>query len=253
MTGRKYEFFLYPVSFGEMVEHHGLLQEKRLLHHRLIFGYYPEIVMHQSEAGELLKLLARSYLYKDLLTLGYIKKPILLDKILKALALQIGNEVSYSELGRTVGADNQTIEKYIDLLEKTYVVFRVPAYSRNIRNEIKKGRKIYFYDNGIRNAIIGNFYLPEFRTDIGALWENFIYAERMKFLRYNALHAKMYFWRTTQQQEIDYVEERLNMLTAYEFKWNPKTNYRFSKTFTNAYPDSQTEVITPENYEKFLT
>lgn len=253
LTGRKYEFFLYPVSFGEMVEHHGLLEEKRLLHHRLIFGYYPEIVMHQNEAGELLKLLAGSYLYKDLLTLEQIKKPVLLDKILQALALQIGNEVSYSELGRTVGADNQTIEKYIDLLEKTYVVFRVPAYNRNVRNEIKKGRKIYFYDNGIRNAIIGNFYLPEFRTDIGALWENFLFSERMKFLRYNGLSANMHFWRTTQQQEIDYVEEQLNTVTAYEFKWNPKTNFRFSKTFTKAYPECKTQVITPANFENFLS
>ena len=165
LTGRKYEFLLLPLSFDEMVRHHGLLQEKRLLEQRIIYGYYPEIVTKAGEARELLKLLAESYLYKDLLAFGGIKKPVLLEKILQALALQIGNEVSFNELGQLVNADNQTVERYIDLLEKTFVIFRLPAFSRNIRNEIKKGRKIYFYDNGIRNAIIADFHLPTLRSD----------------------------------------------------------------------------------------
>jgi len=144
LTGRKYEFHLFPLAFGEMVEHHGLLEEKRLLKHRLVFGYYPEIVTCPGEERELLRLLADSYLYKDLLTLENIKKPVLLEKILKALALQLGNEVSYHEIGQLVGADKNTVEKYIDLLEKAFVVFRLPAFSRNLRNEIKKGKKIYW-------------------------------------------------------------------------------------------------------------
>ncbi len=185
LTGRKYEFMLYPLSFSEMVQHHGLLQEKRLLEQRMVYGYYPEIVTKENEAGELLKLLAGSYLYKDLLMLEQLKKPILLEKLLKALALQVGSEVSYHELAQTVGADKGTVEKYIDLLEKAFVVFRLPALNRNVRNEIKKGKKVYFFDCGIRNAIIGDFNRIGSRTDTGALWENFVIAERMKYLRYN--------------------------------------------------------------------
>ena len=193
LTGRKYEFLLYPLSFWEMVDHHGLLQEKRLLEHRLIFGYYPEIVSKQQEAKELLKLLANSYLYKDLLILEQIKKPALLEKILKALALQLGSEVSFYEIGQLIGADNETVQKYIDLLEKAFIVFQLPAFSQNIRNEIKKGKKIYFYDNGIRNAIIGNFNPTNSRTDIGALWENFLISERMKVLAYQNEEVSTYF------------------------------------------------------------
>jgi predicted AAA+ superfamily ATPase len=203
LTGRKYEFMLYPVCFAEMVQHHVLLEEKRLLEHRLIFGYYPEIVIKQGEEKELLKLLADSYLYKDLLMLEQIKKPILLEKLLKALALQVGSEVSYHELAQTIQADKGTVEKYIDLLEKAFVLFRLPALNRNVRNEIKKGKKIYFYDCGIRNAIINNFNAINARTDVGALWENFVIAERLKHLRYNGIDTKQFFWRTTQQQEID--------------------------------------------------
>lgn len=252
LTGRKYEYHLHPISFSEMVEHHGLFEEKRLLEHRLIFGYYPEIVTKSGEEQELLKLLASSYLYKDLLTLEHVKKPAMLEKILKALALQIGNEVSYHEIGQLVGSDNETVEKYIDLLEKTFVVFRVPAFSRNVRNEIKKGKKIYFYDNGIRNAIIGNFGLLNTHSDIGSLWENFLMSERMKLLHYRGIDAARFFWRTTLQQEIDYIEETGGELSAFEFKWNPKATVRFPKTFTKAYPHSKTYSITRENFENFL-
>ena len=252
LTGRKYEFMLFPLSFEEMAQHHGLVEEKRLIEHRLVYGYYPEIVTKPGEERELLKLLASSYLYKDLLMLEQVKKPLLLEKLLKALALQVGSEVSFQELAQTIGSDNKTIDKYIDLLEKTFVVFRLPALNRNVRNEIKKGKKVYFYDCGIRNAIINNFKPVASRTDTGALWENFVIAERMKLLRYNETDATQYFWRTTQQQEIDLVEESSGQLTAYEFKWGKNQKFRFPQTFTNNYVGSATFVVTPDNVEDVL-
>lgn len=253
LTGRKYEFMLYPLSFGEMVAHHGFLTESSLIEYRLIYGYYPEIVSKQSEGKELLKLLAGSYLYKDLLMLEQVKKPVLLEKLLKALALQLGSEVSYNELAQTIGANKQTVEKYIDLLEKAFVVFLLPALNRNVRNEIKKGKKIYFYDCGIRNAIINNFKPVQSRTDVGALWENFVIAERMKFLQYNRIDAKQYFWRTTQKQEIDLIEEHEGgLLKAFEFKWGSNEKVHFPQTFTENYPGAETFVISPANLQEFL-
>ena len=253
LTGRKFEFMLYPLSFGEMVTHHGYLQETRLLEHRMIFGYYPEIVTKEGDEKTLLKLLASSYLYKDLLMLEQIKKPLLLEKLLKVLALQIGSEISYQEIAQMIGTDGKTVDKYIDLLEQTFVIFRLPALNRNVRNEIKKGKKVYFYDCGIRNAVIDNFKVLSSRTDVGALWENFVIAERMKFLKYNHLDAKQYFWRTTQQQEIDLIEEHEGgLLKAFEFKWSKSKKARFPQTFTENYPGSETNVITPDNLEEFL-
>ena len=252
LTGRKYEIMLFPLSFAEMVQHHGLLEEKRLMPHRLVFGYYPEIVTSPGQEKKLLKLLANSYLYKDLLALGKVNKPLLLEKIVKALALQVGSEVSFHEVGQLVGADNQTVERYVDLLEKAFVVFRLPAYSRNVRNEIKKGKKIYFHDNGIRNAIVGDFSLPEHRADRGVLWENYLISERWKVLTYQETDAERYFWRTTQQQEIDYLEERERALFAYEFKWSTKSKAKFPKSFTNHYPEAETQLITPMNFDTFL-
>lgn len=252
LTGRKYEFMLYPLSFEEMVNHHGLLMEKRLLDHRMIFGYYPEIVTHPGEEKERLKLLAGSYLYKDLLMLEQIKKPALLEKLLKALALQIGSEVNYNELGQTIGADRKTIEKYIDLLQKTFVIFELPAFSRNVRNETKKGKKIYFYDCGIRNAVINNFKPMSSRTDAGSLWENFVIAERMKFLNNQETDAKFYFWRTTQQQEIDLIEETDNGMQAFEFKWNRKAKVHITATFRDNYPEVDVHIISPENMDTII-
>ncbi len=235
-----------------MVEYHGLIQEKRHIEHRLLYGYYPEIVTKVGEEKEHLKLLASSYLYKDLLMLEQIKKPMLLEKLLKALALQLGKEVNYQEIGQLIGSDGKTVDKYIDLLEKTFVVFRLPAFSRNVRNEIKKGQKIYFYDCGIRNAVITNFKPLSERTDTGALWENFLLAERMKFLHYNNIEAPRYFWRTTQQQEIDLIEDYEEKLSAYEFKWNAFSKVRFPQTFTQNYPGAETRIISPANIEEFL-
>ncbi|MDX9694226.1 MAG: ATP-binding protein [Bacteroidales bacterium] len=252
LTGRKFEFNLFPFSFDELVSYHGFLTEKRLLEHRLIFGYYPDIALSEGLEQRLLKDLTSSYLYKDLLMLEQIQKPFLLEKILKALALQIGNEVSFSELSVLTGSDNGTIEKYIDLLEKAYIIFRLNGLNRNVRNEIKKGKKIYFYDNGIRNAIIGNFLPITSRVDSGALWENFLVSERIKFNTNNNIDFKGYFWRTTQQQEIDYIEERNNSLHAFEFKWNANKKVFLSKTFSNAYPGSTFNVISPETIHNFL-
>ncbi len=253
LTGRKYEFSLFPFSFEEMVSNSNLIEEIRYIKHRLVFGYYPEIATKIGEEIKLLKMLASSYLYKDLLSMEQVKKPVLLEKILKALALQIGNEVSYYELGEIVGADKETVEKYIDLLEKTYIIFKLNAFSRNIRNEIKKGKKIYFYDNGIRNAVIGNYNIIENRSDIGALWENFIISERIKYLHNHDIDVNSYFWRTTQQQEIDYIEEKENRLSAYEIKWNPRKSKKIPKSFSNAYPKSEFEIINKNNFYKFIT
>lgn len=254
LTGRKFEFTLYPLSFAELALHHGLLEERRHLEDRLVYGSYPEVATGLVRAGELVKMLAESYLFKDLLLLEGIHKPPLLEKIVKALALQLGSEVSFHELGQLTGADTHTVERYIDLLEKAYVLFRLPAYSRNVRNEIKKGKKIFFFDNGIRNALIGNFMPLASRTDSGALWENYLAAERRKLLANRGVASAAYFWRTTQQQEIDYIEERNQELSAFEFKWNPaKRGVRFPKTFTKAYPKASTGVVHPDNYDQFLT
>jgi len=252
LTGRKYEHLLFPISFSEMVDHHGLVEELRQLKHRLIFGYYPEIVTSPGEEIRLLKLLSSSYLYKDIFALNKVKKPHMLDKLVRALALQVGSEVSFNEVSRLIGLDKGTVETYINLLEKAFVVYRLAAYSRNLRNEIKKGQKVYFYDNGILNAIIGNFAPAELRPDIGALWENYVISERIKLNAYRGFYGRSYFWRTTQQQEIDYIEEVDGKLTAFEFKWNPKKKARFPKTFLNAYEIESTMVVTPENIDAFL-
>jgi predicted AAA+ superfamily ATPase len=252
LTGRKYEYLLLPLSFEEMALQNGLIEEKRLIEHRMVFGYYPEIVTKPGEEAELLKLLAGSYLYKDLLMLEQVKKPQILEKLLKALALQIGSEISYHELAQTTGSDVKTVDKYIDLLEKAYVVFRLPALNRNVRNEIKKGKKVYFYDCGIRNAVLNNFKPLSSRTDTGAIWENYLMSERLKLLRYRGLDHMQYFWRTTQQQEIDLIEEDSDGLTAYEFKWNNDAKSKFATTFMENYKVTGTSIINPGNMERFL-
>ncbi|TLV00327.1 ATP-binding protein [Dyadobacter luticola] len=253
LTGRRYEMRLLPLSYGELIKHTDFLTEQRLLEQRLIYGSYPEIIVDPNNAEKHLKLIANSYLYKDLLILEQIKKPVLLEKIVKAIALQVGSEVNVTEIGRLVQADNKTVEKYIDLLEKAFVIFTVPAFAGNVRNEIKKGRKIYFYDNGIINAVNNNFNALSSRTDTGALWENYLISERKKLLNEKEMDAKIYFWRTTQQQEIDYIEQTGNQLRAIEFKWSAAAKKRFPSTFLEAYPHAKTEIITPENRDDFLT
>jgi predicted AAA+ superfamily ATPase len=253
LTGRKIEFHLYPLSFVEMCVEHGYLRERSLLEHRILYGYYPEVAQKDPvQAQKILQDLSDGLMYKDLLSLDQIKKPSLLVKLLQALALQVGNEVRYLEVAQTIGADPLTVERYIDLLEQSFVLFRLPSLSRNARNEIKKGRKIYFYDNGIRNAILKNFSPLALRNDIGALWENFLLAERMKRNAYTSYFCNAYFWRTTTQQEIDYVEDTNGQLHAFEFKWQPKKNVRFPASFLESYPGSTTHVVDQENFEAFV-
>ena len=253
LTGRKWEFMLYPLSFDEMVKHHGYTAEKSLLPHRLVYGYYPEVVTHDGQEQELLKLLTDSYLYKDILIWNKVNKADKIVKLLQALAFQVGSQVSYNEIGNKIGLDSHTVETYIDLLEKSFVVFRIGTFSRNLRNELTKTRKIYFYDNGIRNAVIANYNPLELRNDVGALWENFLMSERQKFNAYNKIYCNRFFWRTKAQQEIDYIEERGGKIYAYEFKWSPKTKVKFPASFLKAYANSETAVITSNNFDEFIS
>ena len=252
LTGRKWEYQMFPLSFGEMVAHHGKLKEMRMLPRRLVYGYYPEVVMNDGNEVEILKLLTDAYLYKDILSWESIKHPDKLQTLLRALAYQVGSQVSYNELSQMSSMDSKTVERYITLLEQCYIIFRLPSFSRNLRHELKSSRKIYFYDNGIRNALIADYRAPEVRQDIGALWENFVIAERMKSNEYYHRWVNRYFWRTKQQQEIDYLEESGGKLHAYEMKWNPRAKASITKTFTEAYPNTEFQVITPENIADFL-
>ena len=198
LTGRKWEYLLLPISWQEFYSYFGYLKTQQQLEQRLIYGMYPDVINHFSDEEELLKQLSNSYLYKDLLALKSIRKPELLPKLLQALALQLGNEVSMNELSNLLKVSKDTIASYIDLLEKTFIIFRLEPFSRNLRNEISTNRKIYFYDNGIRNALISNYNPLSMRQDTGALWENFLISERKKYLLNNQISANIYFWRTTQ-------------------------------------------------------
>jgi predicted AAA+ superfamily ATPase len=252
LTGRKYEMMLLPFSYAELVNDTDFLTEERSLEQRLIYGSYPEIINDPHNAEEHLKLLADSYLYKDLFVLEEVKKPLLFEKIVKALALQVGSEVNFSELAQLVKADQKTVDKYINLLEKSFVVFTLPAFSGNVRNEIKKNKKIYFYDTGIVNAITRNFNPLANRNDVGALFENYMIAERMKFLHQHQLEADCFFWRTTQQQEIDYIEKTKQKFLAVEFKWNERGKNKIPTTFTQAYPDAETLILSKTDRGSFL-
>lgn len=253
LTGRKLEYQMFPFSYQELKEHHTELIEKRHLNTRLVFGSYPEVINNEGNEIEVLKFLSDSYLFKDILMLDTIKKPEKLVKLLQALAFQIGSEVSYNEIGNLIGLDSKTVENYINLLEKSFVIFKLNSFNRNLRNELKLSKKIYFYDNGIRNALISNFQIAEGRQDIGALFENYLISERMKCNEYNKRFANRFFWRTKDQQEIDYIEEKDGILYAFEFKWSASKKAAISKTFTKAYPNSETKIITLENYDEFLS
>lgn len=254
LTGRKREFQLYPLTFNEMVRHTNLLEELRMLPHRLVFGYYPEVVSTPGDEHSILKELTNSYLYRDILSLDSISKPDKLTRLLQALAFQIGSQVSYNELGQLVGLDSKTVERYVDILEKSFIIFRLGSFSRNLRNELKASRKIYFWDLGIRNAVIGNLAQIENRNDIGELWENYAISERMKQNAYRNSFANTWFWRTQQQKEIDLLEEEDGHLYAYEFKWNDrKAKTKCPESFRSAYPDATFKVITPNNIDEFLS
>jgi predicted AAA+ superfamily ATPase len=253
LTGRKIVIELFPISTQEMVNHTSYIEEKRMLEQRMIYGMYPEIINNPTDAKKLLKELSDSYLFKDILSYKDIRQPDALRKLLTALSLQIGSEVSYNELGNLIGLDKETVERYIDLLEKSFVVFRLTSLSRNGRNELKKSRKIYFYDNGVRNAVINNFNPLSLRSDVGDLWENFMISERKKTLHYNQIFANTYFWRTHTQLEIDYIEEREGKLFTYEFKWSDKKKAKIPKLFTELYPENEFELINAKNYmENFV-
>jgi len=253
LTGRKIVIELFPISTQEMVNHTSYLEEKRMLEQRMIYGMYPEIINNPTDAKKLLKELSDSYLFKDILSYKDIRQPDALRKLLTALSLQVGSEVSYNEIGNLISLDKETVERYIDLLEKSFVVFRLTSLSRNGRNELKKSRKIYFYDNGVRNAVINNFNPLSLRADVGDLWENFMISERRKTLHYNQIFANTYFWRTHTQQEIDYIEEREGKLFTYEFKWSEKKNAKLPKLFAELYPENEFALINSKNYlENFV-
>ncbi|MFO7811267.1 MAG: ATP-binding protein [Candidatus Delongbacteria bacterium] len=252
LTGRKTEFHLFPLSFKEMADHNGLREELRMLPQRLVYGFYPEVVTSPGKEMKILNEIVNSYLFKDILMWNRIQKPDKLMKLLQALAFQAGNEVSYTELGNIAELKKDTVESYITILERAFIVFRLGAFSRNLRKELKRNRKIYFYDLGIRNALISNFKSIEMRDDVGKLWENYCIAERIKHTHYNEIYCSRYFWRTTDMQEIDYIEERDGTLYAYEFKWNERKKAKLPEIFTSTYPNSETDVITRDNFEKFL-
>lgn len=253
LTGRKYEYHLYPFSTGELIQNNGhFLEEKRLLHHRLQYGFYPEVVNNPGKEIENLKLITNSYLYKDILSYQQVRKPQLVEKLVQALALQSGNEVSYNELAQFCSTDNVTIEKYVTYLEQAFVIFRLTAFSRNLRKELKKARKIFFWDVGIRNAIINNFNPPTLRHDKGALWENFIVAERLKYNINRNHYSNNYFWRTTQGAEIDYLEDYDGILHGYEIKWNDTVKIKKPTAFAEAYPRHEFSTVNTENYLEFI-
>lgn len=252
LTGRKFEYNLFPFSFTELKNHNDLKTEMFSLERRLIYGSYPEVVVNEGNEKEILNLLSSSYLYKDIFKFGDIRKPADLSKIVQLLAWQIGSEVNISEIANEAGVSSETVERYIDILEKAFIVFRLPAFARNVRNEIKKNKKVYFYDNGIRNAIIGNYNLLTNRNDIGGLWENYLVSERRKKNYYSGFYGHAYFWRTQQQQEIDYLEEVDGEISLFEFKWNPNKDVKFPKTFLNNYEIKSAEVINSQNYYNFL-
>ena len=251
LTGRKWEYLMFPVLWSELEMTHGYVKSLQQLRLRLIYGMYPEIISHKGEEKERLKQLIDSYLYKDILAFADIRKPDVLEKLLTALALQMGSEVSYNELARLLQVDKNTVKSYIEILEKGFIIFSLSGFSRNLRNELKFGKKIYFWDNGIRNTIINNFNPPEMRSDKGALWENFIISERLKKNNYDNPFIKSYFWRTTTQQEIDYVEENEGIISAYEIKWRENSKIKVISSFTDAY-DSDIKVIDPSNFRKIL-
>ena len=252
LTGRKWEYEMFPITWEEYENHIGFIKSEQQLNNRLLYGFYPEVLTNQGNEKEILQNLVNSYLYRDILAYSEIRKPEVLEKLLQALALQMGNEVNYNELSQLVGINKITVQKYIEILEKGYVLFRLNSFSGNVRNEIKRNRKIYFYDNGIRNTIIGNFNQINLRVDKGALWENFLVSERRKQNIYKDTFAKMYFWRTKQQQEVDFVEEKDGGVTGFEFKWNAKPNQRLPATFINAYR-ADTQIVDRSNFRTFVT
>ena len=253
LTGRKWEYELFPISWEEFENKIGYIKAEQNIENRILFGFYPEVLNNQGKERAVLKNLVSSYLYRDILAFSEIRKPEILDNLLLALALQVGSEVNFNELAQTLGINKITVQKYIDILEKGYIIFKLNSFSRNLRNEIKRNRKVYFYDNGIRNMIIGNFNQLKLRTDVGSLWENFLISERVKQNIYKDTFARMYFWRTKQQQEIDFVEEKDGKIFGFgfEFKWKSNAKLKLPKTFVKTY-NAETSIIDRSNFREFV-
>lgn len=254
LTGRQYQMNLYPIAQLELTAQESYLETRQNLDERLVYGSYPELFQMQteSEKSEYLQQLVQSYLLKDILAYEDIRQSDKIVKLLRLIAYQTGSEVSYNELGNQLGMSKNTVEKYLDLLTKVFILFRLGAYSSNLRKEVSKSSKWYFYDNGIRNAIVNDFRLPAIRTDTGALWENYLISERIKRNAYTGKQAEYFFWRTYDQQEIDLLELQNGKLSAYEFKLAANKKTRIPVFFKEHYPESPFEVITRDNYLKWI-
>lgn len=250
LTGRKKTFNLFPLSEAEYNQIESLVSKNDNLRERLIYGNYPELVQikNKEDKADYLREIVNSYLLKDILTFENIRNSDKILNLLRLIAFQVGSEVSYQELGVQLGMSKNTIEKYLDLLSKVYVLHKLGGFSRNLRKEVTKSSKWYFYDNGLRNLIIANLNPIELRDDKGQLWENYVISERLKFQKYNRKIVNNYFWRTYDQQEIDWVEEREGNLFGYEFKWNPKKKVHPPTAWKNTYENAKFEIISPENY-----
>jgi hypothetical protein len=254
LTGRKKTLTLYPISQGELLSLYNKYDLKQDLEDRLIFGSYPQVVManKRQERITVVTEIANSYLLKDILDFDRVRGSRPIWDLLKLLAFQVGSEVSQNELSRSLGIDVKTVGRYLDLLEKAFVLYRLDGFSRNLRSEVTRNSKYYFYDNGIRNAVVNQFNPTDQRDDIGALWENFIVMERIKHLEYSFIPANQYFWRTYSQQEIDLVEEKGKSLDGYEFKWSQSKSPKVPPEWSRTYPRATYSVITPDNYQEFV-
>jgi hypothetical protein len=252
LTGRKWTFRLYPLSLDELHIHTNLPEINRTLEQRMIFGSYPEVINRAGQEKEVLYELVSDYLYRDLFTVREVRKPEILEKLAKALAFQIGNQVSSREISNMIQVDKETVERYIHLLEEAFIIFRLGSFSRNLRSELKRSRKIYFYDNGIRNALVNQLNPLALRNDTGALWENLMISERLKQNEYRRIYCNSYFWRTIRQQEIDYLEVTDGKLSAFEFKWQPSEHPKPASAFSEAYPGSNFQEINRENFMEFI-
>ncbi len=254
LTGRKRILKLYPFAQTELLSLHNRFELRQELEERLIFGSYPDVVTARTIKAriEAVSEIANSYLMKDILAFERVRNSGKIWDLLKLLAFQVGSEVSHNELSRSLGVDVKTVQRYIDLLEKSFVLYRLGGFSRNLRKEVTQKAKYFFLDNGIRNAIIAQFNRLDQRDDVGQLWENFMTMERIKYLTYASEVANLYFWRTYSQQEIDLVEERGKQLDGYEFKWSPKKAVKAPLEWINNYPGASFTVVTRENYQKIV-
>ncbi len=255
LVGRKNTIYLFPLAQMEFTNYENYKETTQKLEERLLFGSYPELEQYPEWKDKInyLKEIINAYLLKDILVYEGIKQSNKILDLLKLIGFQVGQEVSLQELARQLGISKNTVESYLDLLSKVFVVYKVSGFNRNLRKEITKSSRWYFYDNGIRNAIIGNFSRLDSRTDIGALWENYLASERIKYQNYTQKTVTNYFWRTYDQQELDWLEEENDILRGYEFKWNENRKSKIPTAFAKAYPDACFEVISKQNYLDFIT